>query len=408
MATFEYIGRTKSGEKVGGKISAPDRQHALLQIDRMGHLPVSVTEIGADAAKQAAAEAFNPFRSKRMKTREVLQFTTELSDLLGSGMQLGQALGVLSNRKTGKAGDTVIPELREAIMQGASLSEAMAEHPKSFPTLYSSLIKAGEASGALPEVLMRLVEHYERVQKTKEQVTMAMVYPAFVMVMGGAIIIFLLTNIIPRFESIFEELGSSLPASTKLLQAISEGFLAYGWIFILAGVGIGFSIYRFVQTEVGRKKRDRLVLSVPVVKNIVAASSFSQFARTFATLLANGVHALPALKIVESTLSNVIIVEEIQRARAEVTDGTSISGPLAQGGVFPPMLTDMLAVGEETGNIANSLQHIANRYEAELDRSIKMFTTVLEPTFLLFIAVVVGFVAFSIFGAVQAMTDGLG
>ena len=224
MATFEYTGRTKKGEKVGGKISAGDRQQALLQIDRLGHLPISVTEIGADPKKEANAEAFNPFRSKRMKTKEVLQFTTELSDLLGSGMQLGQALAVLSKRKTGKAGDVVIPQLRESIMQGSSLSEAMDEHPKSFPALYSSLIRAGEASGALPEVLTRLVEHYERIQKTKEQVSMAMVYPAFVMVMGTGIIIFLLTNIIPRFESIFEELGAALPASTKLLQAVSQGF----------------------------------------------------------------------------------------------------------------------------------------------------------------------------------------
>ena len=185
MATFEYTGRTKKGEKVGGKITAGDRQQALLQIDRLGHLPISVTEVGGDSSKDADKEAFNPFRSKRMKTREVLQFTTELSDLLGSGMQLGQALGVLAKRKTGKAGDVVIPQLRESIMQGASLSEAMDEHPKSFPSLYSSLIKAGEASGALPEVLMRLVEHYERIQKTKEQVSMTMVYPVFVMVMGA-------------------------------------------------------------------------------------------------------------------------------------------------------------------------------------------------------------------------------
>ncbi len=407
MPTFDYTGRTRKGDRISGSISAVSRQMALSQIDKLGHLPVSVNQVGGGSGEETVA-AFTPFKARKMRTRELLQFTTELSDLLASGMQLGQALGVLAGRKTGKAGDDIIAAMRDSIVQGASLSDAMEEHPRSFPGLYTSLIRAGESSGALPEVLMRLVDHYERIQGVKDQVLMAMVYPMFVMFMGGVIIVFLMTSIIPQFAEIFDELGSTLPLPTRILRLISESFVLYGWVGALILIAGTVAFLKYIRTESGRFKWHSLLLRTPVLRNIVAASSFAQFSRIFGTLLSNGVHALPALRIVETTIENVVIVREIKRAREQVTDGSSIAGPLAEGGVFPPLLTDMLSVGEQTGNIANSLTHISKRYESDLDRSIKLFTTILEPVFLLWIAVIVGFVAYSIFSAVQEMTNGLG
>jgi type II secretory pathway component PulF len=407
MASFEYVARTRSGEKVQGSVDAPDRRSALAKLAQQGHIPVSVKEAGAAAAKKDA-QIVASRGPTRMKTRDVLTFTTELSDLLSAGMQLGQALTVLANRKTGKASDKVIADLREEIMQGSSLSEAVAKQPRSFPTLYSSLIRAGEAGGALPEVLRRLVLHYQRMQAVKEKVTMALVYPMFIMGMGALIIIFLMTQVIPKFEKIFTELGSNMPLSTRILINMSRGTVKYGWVGLILMGAVGYAFWQFNRTPHGKLWFHSLQLRLPLVNRIIKANCFAQFARTLSTLLNNGVHVLEALGIVQKTITNAVVAREIATARDRVTDGTSISGPLAAGKIFPQLMTDMLSVGEKTGNISNALEHIAERYENELDRNVKIFTTVLEPVFLLLIALMVGFVAMSIFVAVQEMTNGLG
>ncbi|MFU8779899.1 MAG: type II secretion system F family protein [Kiritimatiellia bacterium] len=409
MAIFTYTARTGAGEKKTGEIEAGDRRMALAQLERQGLLPVSVTE-GAVAGKKAAvpAKRFQLVRAAYMNTREVLIFTTELSDLLASGMTLGNALNTLANRKSGRGSDVILANLRNEIVRGASLSEALQQYPRIFSNLYCSMIRAGEASGALDEVLKRLVEHYERIQELKEKVGMALVYPLIVMLMGFATLIFSMVSVVPRFQSIFEQLGQALPLPTQILVGMSDFLVRYG-VLVLAFAGLlAVLIYRAVKTDKGQLWWHGVLLKMPLVKGVVASGVYANFARTFAVLLKNGVSVLHSLEIVERTVGNAVISQELRKARERVTDGTSISGPLAAGKVMPVMFTDMLSIGEQTGDMPAALTHIARRYENELDRNIKIFTTALEPILIVGVAVAVGFVAISILMAVFSLTNGMG
>ncbi len=424
MPRFAYIARTKSGEKTDGVMDAPDRRAVLLKLQTSGAVPISVTEMTGPAAARAgrpgdavapAASSWKrrfhftpPARKTRFTSAEMLMFTRELADLLASGMKLSQGLATLARR--GREGDEqpLVALVRDSINRGLSLSDALAEHPDSFPKFYISMIQAGEASGTQADVLQRLVRHYERMQEVKEKVAMALVYPLIVLLMGAGTLIFSMVFVIPRFAVIFQELEGTLPLPTRILIGFSTLCKNYGLIILALGVIAGILIRQYLATEKGRLGWHRAQLRIPVIRSIVQASAFAQFARTLSTLLANGVPVLQSLSIVERIIGNAVLAREIHNARERVTDGTTISKPLAAGGVFPPMITDMLAVGEQTGDVAGSLLHIANRYENELDRSIKVFTSLLEPIMIVVIAALVGFVAISMLLAVFEMTSGLG
>lgn len=420
MPRFHYIARSRTGERLEGTVEATDKRTALLQIERQGHVPVAVHETAGATAPAPAAPAAAPrpgrkrFRlepraahAPRMKMRDVVMFTRELSDLLASGMTLGNALHTLSKRKTGKAQDQIILTMRDDIVQGTSLSETLAKRPETFSPLYVNLVRAGEASGQMAQVLERLCTYYEMVQGAQEKVVAALIYPGIVLGMGVGTMIFTMVFVVPRFTAIFKELGSTLPLATQLLMGLSTVMLRYGWAIALGVVGLVVLFRRHVRTPAGRRQWDRFQMRVPVFRNIITANAFSQFARTLESLLTNGVPVLQALAIVQETVGNTVIAEEIRAARERVTDGASISGPLAQGQVFPRILTDMLAVGEETGDIGAALGHIAHRYENELDRSVKVLTTVLEPILILLMALMVGFVAVSMLLAIFNLTSGL-
>ena len=409
MPVFVDTARNRKGEKVEGSIEANDRRSAVAQVERQGLTPASVAEQAAAAAQVAGKKRSFTWRrgGDRMRMREVLVFTTELSDLLASGMKLGNALNCLANRQTGRPGDNVIASLRDEIIHGSSLSEALAQHASTFSNLYVSMIRAGEVSGALDEVLQRLVEHFERVQDTKEKVIMAFVYPAIVTVMGCATLVFSMIYVIPKFSTIFEQLGQTLPLPTRILIASSSGLVKYGWLALILLIVAGVFARRAAHTPRGRMWWHGVILKTPLIRGVVASSIYANFSRTLATLLGNGVPVLQALAIVEKTIGNVVIESEIRHARERVTDGTTISGPLAAGKVFPEMMTDMLSIGEQTGDMRSSLMHIARRYESELDRNVKIFTTALEPILIVLVAVMVGFVAVSVLMAVFNLTNGL-
>jgi len=410
MAVFNYTARTRGGEKQSGVIDAPDRRAALRMIEQNGLIPVSVNEgaTAAAASKAAARPRFKLTRGEHMSMRDVLVFTTELSDLLASGMTLGNALNTLARRRTGTTSDGIVSSLRNEIIHGASLSAALQQHPRVFSKLYVNMIRAGEAGGALHEVLKRLVEHYERVQDLKEKVVMALVYPLIVMIMGAATLVFSMVNVVPKFQRIFEQMGQALPVPTRILINTSSFLTHYG-LFVLAGLGIlGVLANRAVKTKNGQLWWHGILLRMPLVRGIIASGVYANLARTLGVLLTNGVPILQALGIVEQTVGNAVISRELCNARERVTDGTSISGPLAAGKVLPPMLIDMLSIGEQTGDMAGALGHIARRYENELDRNVKIFTTALEPILIVLVAVAVGFVAVSILMAVFNLTNGMG
>lgn len=356
-------------------------------------------------AKKGAAEPKQPV----MKRVEVLLFTGELADLLEAGMTLGQALRCLSNQgEEGSSRRLICTDLNERIENGETFSDAVKNHPKSFPPLFANMVHAGEASGAMIEVLRRLGDHFERYDNMRGKIKGAITYPIVVLIFGVIAVTGAMGWIVPQFKKVFDQLGSELPPPTKLLMSMSDWVVNYGWFMALVVAAVGIWVWRWKDTPSGRMKVDGWKLKMPLIKGIVACGAYSSLAYTLKTLLSNGVNVLNALKISEETCGNAVLAAALAQARTQVTDGTSISGPLASSGAFPRMMTDMLAVGEQAGNMASSLENIGKRYQKEMDNNIAAFTNALGPLLIVLIGGPIGFIAVAILWAVFAVSSSIG
>ena len=408
MARFAYTAVDRTGKRTEGVIDAADRRGAQVLLEKSGKIPITIKESAAVASgPKTQWWKLSSGDSMKMRPREVMLFTEELADLLAAGMTLGNALNSLAGHGD-TASSRVAADLRDRIIRGESLSDAVRAHPDSFPPLYGNMIHAGEAGGAIAEILQRLIEHYERQHSMREKIIQAMTYPCIVLFLGICTVIFAMVKVVPQFMTIFTNMKVALPLPTRILINMSGFFQKYWIVLIIVCVMAAVFGSRLAKTPKGRRVVDTLKLKAPLVKGVVANGIYASFARTLQTLLANGVTVLNALKITEETIGNVIIADELRHVRDRVTDGTTISGPLAAGGVFPRMMTDLLAIGEQTGDMPTALGHIGRRYENELDRHIKIFTAALEPILIVMVAGVVGFIAIAILSAVFKVTSGLG
>ena len=340
---------------------------------------------------------------------EVLLFTSELADLIEAGMTLGQALQALATQGEETSGQRyVCHDLCERIVRGENFSDACMQHPKTFEPLFGNMIRAAEASGAMVEVLRRLGDHYERYDNMRGKIKSALSYPVIVLIFGVFAVVAALVWIIPKFQKVFDSMGATLPLPTRILIGMSDAMTHYGWAIAIAVALAVVWFRKWSNSESGRLKVDGWKLKAPLISGIVAAGAYSSLAYTLKTLLTNGVNVLQALKIAEDTCGNAVIAAALKTARLRVTDGTSISGPLASSGVFPRMMTDMLAVGERAGDMPSALEHIGKRYQKDMDRNITSFTNALEPILIVAIAAAVGFVAVSILMAVFQVSSSLG
>jgi type II secretory pathway component PulF len=437
MSRFVYTARDRTGERAGGELEASDRIAAVGELRGRGLTPIAVREVsgagevgGKNAKEGKNAKANAGARvgkvpgagkqpadagarrkagkgGEKLSTRVLLQFSIDLRDLLSAGMTLGASVQKLSRQGGNPARAAVLGAVHEDIVQGKSLSEALRKHPRSFPEFYTSVIRAGEAGGQLQQALENAVRHYERAAAAREQIVGALVYPCIVAVFGVLTIVACLIWVIPQFTQVFVDLKQALPWPTALLIAMSGGLLRYGWAVVLAlgAAGYGFHVWR--NTEAGRVAWDGFLLRVPVFSRVIRTGAYANFARTLSNLLTNGVPVLQALEIVQRTVGNAVLAREIGALKTRVTDGSSLSRPLAESGVFPEVFTDMLAVGEEAGEVPRSLAQIARRYDDELTRNIKVFTTVIEPVLMVLIAGAVGFVAISMLLPVFQITKGI-
>ena len=413
MAHYSYKAKKRDGETVEGVVEANDQSSAARAVQALGYLPISIQET-TKTVQQAGAASNKRFnfelgfqRKPKMKLQELLLFSRELSDLVASGMTIGRALHTLSNRKDTGNVQQIIITLRDEIVQGTELSDALGLYPETFSTLYVNLVRAGEASGHLPLALENVCVHYERVQEARSKVIAALVYPSIVMIIGGLAVIGLMVGIVPKFAGTFEDMGATLPRPTLALMNASQFLIQYGLVLVAVIVGLTVVIKKWLATDQGKMIWHRYQLKIPILGAVVRTNAFAHFARTFGTLLQNGVSVLPALGIVQKTIDNVVIAAEIGETRTKVTDGASISKPLSKGKIFPSLLIDMLAVGEETGDMPGALTHITRRYDTELDRLVKTCTTVLEPLLIVLVALVVGGIAVCLLLPVLTLTDSL-
>ena len=411
MLSYSYIALDKKGTKQSGTINAIDELSAANQIEKLGLIPISITDQSKNHSSKKIKKKINfelGFKTKpKMKLSDLLLFSRELSDLVASGMTIGKALHTLSNRKEKNHIQSIVIKLRDEIVQGSSLSNALELFPDTFSTLYRNLVKAGEESGNLSLALENICIHYERVYEAKGKVISALVYPSIVLIVGGIAVIGLMIFIVPKFAGTFEEMGATLPKPTLALMNFSTFIVNQGLLLIVILISIFFFIKRWTKTTSGKKLWHEMQLKIPIAGSIIKTNAFSHFSRTLGTLLENGVSILQALKIVQKTINNIVISSEIELARVKVKDGTSISRPLSKSKIFPSLLIDMIAVGEETGDMPAALKHITRRYDNELDRLVKTCTTILEPLLIVIVALIVGSIAVCLLLPVLTLTDSL-
>jgi type II secretory pathway component PulF len=424
MPQFAYKARRRSGEVVQGVLDVPDRAAALMQIERQGLFPVMVdgakggATAAADKAKDSAAgksvvaPAFVRQWRERKRTpslQELATYTQQLSNLLKCGMPLTVALQSMSHLETKGIPADVSRQLKQDVMEGKSLSLAMGKQPHIFNDLYRNMVQAGEQSGALIEVLLRLATHFERFAEVQSKFKAALIYPTIVACVGVVIVIFFMTFMLPKFMTIFQGLKVKLPWSTQMLMNVGDFFGSITNWMIMGGVGavLVFFWIKFKNSAEGRRKIDRWQMNLPVVGKVVRLNIFGQFARTLSTLLVNGVPVLTALKITEEIISNRVVKEAIAQTREAVTDGKTIAQPLAKSKLFPQLMIDLLKIGEETGDVPGALQNIAETYENEMSLQLRVLTNLIEPAMIILMAVGVGGLLFSILSAMFAITNSL-
>lgn len=425
MPQFSYRARRRSGEVVQGVLDVADRATALSQLERQGLFPVAVQSSGtaegrklarsSGAADREDGPGWMPAalrsalrRQRKPKIQELGTFTQQLANLLNSGMPLTVALNSMTHLETKGIPSEVSRQLKQDVMEGKSLSDAMSRQPRVFTDLYINMVRAGEQSGALVDVLRRLGAHYERFAEVQSKFVSALIYPAIVALVGVAVIVFFMAVMLPKFLTIFQGMNEArLPASTQVVISISDFFSAYWWLLILLTVAGWVLLNRYQATASGRRTLDGWKLKAPLLGKVVRLNLFGQFCRTLSTLLTNGVPVLTALKISESIMPNVVLKEAIAKTREEVTDGKTIAQPLARSKVFPQLMIDLIRIGEDTGDVPGALENLAGTYENELSLQLRVLTNLIEPAMIILMAVGVGFLLFSVVSAMFSITQNL-
>ena len=345
------------------------------------------------------------FRSGR---GQLVLSTRQLATLVKAGMPLLRALRTVADQLDPGPLREVFSVVAQDVEAGIKLSESLARHPRWFPTFYVNMVRAGEVGGALDEILKRLAELLEKSARLRERVKSALMYPAFVMVAAVGILIVLMAFVVPTFMGMFTELGSSLPLITRLLIGACTAVRNW-WGVVLAGlIGLGLLLRMFFQMPAGRRLIDQMSLSAPVFGSLIERLLISRFARTLGTLLASGVPILAALETVRATVTNVVIDEALQDVERSLKVGESLARPMEPSGVFPPLVTRMVALGEETGQLEKMLMQVADSYEEKVEVQLAGLTQLLEPMLILFVGGVVGFIVIAMFLPLMSLTKLLG
>jgi type IV pilus assembly protein PilC len=386
MPTFAYAGRTRAGETVSGERVADslDAATAALRRDQ-----IQVTRINpvkeAAKAKKAAAK-----RGKKVAAKNLAVFTRQFSVMIDAGLPLVQCLDILGNQEEDKGFAEVILATRSDVEAGASLADAMRKHPKTFDGLFVNMIAAGEAGGILDTILKRLATYIEKAVKLQSQVKSAMIYPVAVVVIAGLVVGVILWKVIPTFASLFSGLGAELPLPTRVVIAASDNLVRFfPFLLVIGGAGV-YGFKQYYGTDKGRRVVDQVMLKAPILGNILRKIAVARFCRTLATLIASGVPILDGLEITARTSGNSVIEDAIMMTRKSIERGETISAPLRDTKVFPPMVVQMIGVGEATGALDTMLAKIADFYEEEVDTAVAGLLTLLEPIMIAFLGIVVG------------------
>ncbi len=381
MAVFVYQGRS-SGGSTQGEIEAPDRSAAVATLRGRGVLTTSIKEKGGAAAPKKVGG--------KVKDKEMAIFTRQFSTMIDAGLPLVQCLTILAEQSESKNLRAVTSMVARDVESGASLAEAFRKHPRTFDDLFTNMIEVGESGGILDIVLQRLSTYIEKAAALKRKIKAAMIYPLTIVGVAFIVVVFMLTFVIPTFAKMFKDLGAELPLPTQIVLWLSE--FVQSWILIImAAIAAGiYALRRYYRTEAGQSAIDTLVLKAPVFGTLVRKVSVARFTRTLGTLVSSGVPILEGLRITARTAGNKVVERAVLATRAAVTAGRTITEPLKTSGVFPPMVIQMINVGEQTGALDAMLAKIADFYDDEVDTAVGALTALLEPLMIVFLGVVIG------------------
>jgi general secretion pathway protein F len=395
MPVYSYVGLSPDGKNVTGVIDADSPRAARLKLRRTGVFPTSLSESRqAESTPRASRSLSKLF--ERVGPQELAVMTRQLSTLVSAGLPLVDCLSALIDQVDSERLKSMLTQTRERVNEGTSLADALAEHPRVYSDLYVNMVRAGEASGALDVVLLRLADYTESTARLRSKLRSALTYPAVMLIIGSAILFFLLSYVVPKITRIFVESKQVLPLPTRVLMAFS-GMLSTWWPLFLVVLAIAALAFRYyVRTEAGRQRYDRLVLRVPVFGKLLQKIAVARFSRTLSTLLRSGIGLLPSLDIVKNIVDNRVLYDATEAARDAIREGQSIAPPLKKSGIFPPLMIHMIAVGEKSGQLEEMLFKTAETYESEVDSTIATLTTLLEPVMIVFMGGMVTFIVLSI------------
>ncbi|HJU29463.1 MAG TPA: type II secretion system inner membrane protein GspF [Candidatus Binataceae bacterium] len=395
MPVFAYRGLAPNGRPVAGVIDADSPRNARVKLRELGVFP---TELAAEAAAETtqSVRRWIPVIGRKIPASDLALLTRQLGALLGAGVQLVEALGALGDQTTRPTAKRILSQVRESVREGSSLADALAAHPDVFSDLYVGMVRAGEAAGALEGVLDRLADYSERQSEFVSKVRGALTYPIIMMCVGTAIMGFLVTYVVPQVATIFQQQHAVLPMMTRVLIAAS-GFLTTYWLFLLILLtGIIAGIASGLSTRWGRRLYDACLLRIPYLGPTVVRVVCARFARTLATLLKSGVQLLPALGAVRRVVTNGLLADAIEQSRDNIREGHGMGQTLERSGLFPPLLVEMIKVGERSGELEDMLERVADNYEREVEASLRQMTTVLEPVMTLVMAAMILFMMMAV------------
>jgi type IV pilus assembly protein PilC len=386
MPTFAFTGRTRAGETITGE-RVGDTMDAVVALLRREQ--VLVTKLMPVKAKAEGTRKKGKL-GKGVPAKNLAIFTRQFSVMIDAGLPLVQCLEILGNQEEDANFSATILQTRADVENGQSLADAMRKHPKAFDALFTNMVAAGEAGGILDTILKRLATYIEKNVKLKGQVKSAMVYPVAVIVIAGLVVAAILWKVIPTFAAMFASLGAELPLPTRIVIALSDGVVRFGWMGIVAIVALGWGFRQYYGTESGRRVVDAIVLKLPILGLIMRKIAVARFCRTLSTLISSGVPILDGLDITARTSGNAIVEDAILITRKSIEGGNTIAAPLKETAVFPPMVVQMIGVGETTGALDTMLSKIADFYEEEVDTAVAGLLTLLEPIMIALLGLIVG------------------
>jgi len=396
MPVFEYKALDQRGRQVAGLREADSPKGLRAALRRDGVFLTEVLGQKEAAAAQKRDVSMKRFVGGRISVEDVSITTRQLAVLIGAGIPLVEALTALVDQVDHERMKRVVSDVKQRVNEGSSLADAMASHPKAFGTLYVNMIRAGESSGALDVVLVRLADFTESQARLRSRVVGALTYPMLMLLLSGVVLGILFTVVIPKIIRIFEETKVTLPWTTKALIGFTTLVQSYWWAGILAAALGAWGFLKWRATEAGRATYDQKLLRLPIFGSLIRQIALARFSRTLATLLKSGVPLLTSMEIVKNIVGNVRLATVIDEARTSIQEGESIAAPLKRSGEFPPLVYHMVAIGEKSGQLEEMLNNVANAYEAQVETKVGALTSLLEPLMIVFMGIVVAFMVFSI------------